>query len=60
MTRYPVFALLDRVWELRDNISSCDASYIALAEALDCALLTSDQRLARAPSARCPITVVPR
>ena len=60
MTRYPVIALLDRVWELRDNVSSYDASYVALAELLDCALLTADERLARVPGTRCPITVVPR
>jgi len=60
MARYPIFGLLDRVWELRDNLSSYDATYVALAESLDCALLTADERLARAPGTRCPITVVPR
>ena len=60
ITRYPVFGLLDRVWELRENVSSYDASYIALAERLDCSLLTADGRLGRAPGTRCPITVVPR
>lgn len=60
MTRYPVFALLDRVWELRDNLSAYDASYVALAELLDCSLLTADGRLGRAPGVRCPITVLPR
>lgn len=60
MTRYPVFALLDRVWQLRDNLSAYDASYVALAEQLDCTLLTADGGLSRAPGARCPITVVPR
>ncbi len=59
MTRYPVFSLLDRVWELRDNLSACDASYVALAELLECSLLTADARLSRAPGIRCPITVVP-
>lgn len=59
MTRYPVAGLLERIWELRDNVSAYDASYIALAEGLDCALLTADARLARAPGSRCPITVVP-
>lgn len=59
MTRYPVFALLDRVWELRDNVSAYDASYVALAELLECNLLTGDARLSRAPGIRCPITVVP-
>ena len=59
MTRYPVFSLLDRVWELRDNLSAYDASYVALAELLDCSLLTADARLSRAPGVRCPITLVP-
>ena len=60
MTRYPVFALLDRVWELRENLSAYDASYVALAELLGCSLMTADGRLGRAPGPRCPITVVPR
>jgi predicted nucleic acid-binding protein len=59
MTRYPVFSLLHRVWELRANLSAYDASYVALAEFLGCALLTADARLARAPGIRCAITVVP-
>jgi predicted nucleic acid-binding protein len=59
MTRYPVFALLDRVWELRDNLSAYDVSYVALAELLNCNLLTADTRLSRAPGIRCAITAVP-
>ena len=59
MTRYPVFALLDRVWELRDNLSAYDASYVALAELLNCNLLTADSRLSRAPGIRCAVTSVP-
>jgi predicted nucleic acid-binding protein len=60
MMRYPVFSLLDRIWELRENVSAYDGSYVALAEALGCALLTADGRLGRAPGVRCPITVVSR
>lgn len=60
MIRYPAFALLGRVWELRDNLSAYDATYVALAEVLDCALLTADARLSQAPGLRCPVTVVPR
>lgn len=60
MTRYPVIGLLERVWEPRENASAYDASYLALAESLDCALLTADARLARVPGSRCPVTVVPR
>lgn len=59
MTRYPVLGLLDRVWELRDNVSAYDASYVALAELLNCHLLTADGRLSRAPGIRCAITVLP-
>jgi predicted nucleic acid-binding protein len=60
MTRYPTVSLLERVWQLRENLSAYDAAYVALAEALDCPLLTADGRLSRAPGARCSITVVPR
>lgn len=59
-TRYPVHTLLHRVWQLRANLSAYDAGYAALAEALQCTLLTADARLSRAPGVRCPITVVPR
>lgn len=59
LVRYPMVSLLDRVWELRDNVSSYDASYIAVAENLGCALLTADARLSRVPGIRCPVTVVP-
>jgi predicted nucleic acid-binding protein len=48
LRRYPHTPLLPRMWELRNNFSSYDAAYIALAEALDASLLTHDGRLARA------------
>lgn len=60
VTRYALVSLLDRIWELRDNLSAYDAGYIALAEVLACPLLTADGRLARAPGVRCSVTVVPR
>jgi predicted nucleic acid-binding protein len=59
VTRYPSLALLDRVWDLRENLTAYDATYVALAEALGCALVTGDGRLSRAPGVRCPITVLP-
>ena len=43
--------LLGRVWTLRNNLTAYDAVYVALAEALDAALLTCDGRLTRAPGA---------
>jgi predicted nucleic acid-binding protein len=39
---------LARAWELRHNFTVYDALYVALAEAIDGALLTSDTRLAAA------------
>jgi predicted nucleic acid-binding protein len=42
--------LLDRVWELRQNLSAYDAAYVALAEVLETVLLTCDGPLARAPN----------
>lgn len=47
--------LLDRAWELRDNVRGSDAMYVALAEALDATLVTTDGRLARATGPRCRI-----
>ncbi len=46
-----------RVWELRSNVTSHDAWYVAVAEALDCALLTLDRRLARASGTTCQFRV---
>jgi predicted nucleic acid-binding protein len=41
--------LLDRVWDLRKNLTAYDAVYVALAEVLDSVLLTCDRRLSQAP-----------
>lgn len=60
LTRYATHGLLGRIWQLRDNLSAYDAGYVALAESLDCSLVTADARISRAPGLRCPITVVPR
>ena len=49
--RFPHEPLADRIWELRGNLSSYDGAYVALAEALDCPLITCDTGLARAASA---------
>lgn len=41
--------LLPRIWSLRDHLTAYDAAYVALAEALGCALLTFDERITAAP-----------
>src|SRR5262249_26228875 len=41
ISRYPGVSMLGRVLELRDNLSAYDATYVALAEGLGCALLTA-------------------
>jgi len=52
---YPYEVLADRAWELRANLTSYDAAYVALAELLAAPLVTLDERLARAPGPRCRI-----
>lgn len=56
--RYPVLPFMSRAYELRANVSAYDATYVALAEQLDCVLVTADRRLAAAPGPRCPVTVL--
>jgi predicted nucleic acid-binding protein len=58
LRRAPHRPLLARCWELRDNLTIYDASYVALAEALDVPLLTGDGRLARAPGPRCRVEML--
>lgn len=60
LDRHPHDVLLDRIWDLRSNLSAYDATYVALAEAMGVALVTADVRLAQAPGPTCPITVVRR
>lgn len=56
--RLPHSPLIERCWQLRDNLSVYDASYVALAEVLGATLLTSDQRLARSPGIRCDVELL--
>ncbi len=59
LTRHLMSDHLGRVWGLREDVTAYDACYVALAEALGCALATLDGRLSRASGPRCPITVLP-
>lgn len=57
---FPFAPFADRVWALRHNLTSYDAWYVALAEALDCPLVTLDRKLAQSSGSRCKIIVPPR
>ena len=52
---WPYDLLAARAWELRQNLSIYDATYVALAEAIGLTLVTLDKRLAKAPGVKCPI-----
>jgi len=56
--RYPHFPFLERVWSLRANATAYDACYLALAEALDAPLLTTDRRLAAVPGHGAMVEVI--
>lgn len=60
LRRFAAVGHIPRIWELRDNLTAYDATYVALAEALACRLVTADARLAQAPGPTCAITVVRR
>jgi predicted nucleic acid-binding protein len=43
----------ERIWELRQSVTSYDAWYVAIAEALEFPLATLDNRLARSSAPKC-------
>jgi predicted nucleic acid-binding protein len=56
--RMPLAPLLQRIWQLRDNLTAYDAAYVALAEQLDAPLVTSDAKLAGSSGPRCTIDLI--
>ena len=50
--------LLQRIWDLRNNLTAYDAAYVALAEALGAPLLTRDRRLAGSAVHRAQIELI--
>jgi len=52
---WPYELLATRAWQLRQNLSIYDASYVALAELLGATLVTLDRRIGGAPGLRCAI-----
>jgi predicted nucleic acid-binding protein len=55
----PARVLAPRIWALRANLTTCDAAYVATAERYECALLSTDARLTRAPGVRCSVLLLP-
>lgn len=56
---FPYEPLAQRVWQLRRNLTSYDAAYVALAEILDAPLITVDRRLAGAAGIACRVELAP-
>lgn len=56
--RMPLAPLLQRIWELRDNLTAYDAAYVTLAERLDGRLITCDTKLAGASGPRCDFELI--
>jgi len=56
--RHSHFDLVGRAWDLRDNLTACDAMYVALAEALGAPLVTCDGPLGASPGHEARIEVV--
>lgn len=56
--RHPVLPLWAGIWARRDNLSSYDAAYLALAEQLDAGLLTLDRGLAAVAKAESRLVAV--
>ena len=57
--RYAHGWLLPRAFELRSNVTVYDGLYLALAEALDAPLLTTDGALANVPGCQARVEVLP-
>jgi len=55
---WPWEVLGERAWEMRHNLTTYDAGYVALAERIDACLLTGDARIASAVGMHCPVDVV--
>ncbi len=58
LRRMPLPPLLERMWQLRRNVTAYDAAYLALAEQLNCPLVTCDAKLAGASGPRGTIELI--
>lgn len=56
--RMPISPLLNRIWQLRENITPYDAAYVALAEQLGGPVITCDAKLAGSSGAQCRFDLI--
>lgn len=59
LVNVPFAPFATRIWELRHNVTSYDAWYVAAAEELDLPLATLDRRLSTATGPRCRFLLPP-
>jgi predicted nucleic acid-binding protein len=57
---WPHEVLAARIWQLRRNLTSYDAAYVALAETIDAPLVTLDRRIQRVPDIGCTVDTPPK
>ncbi|MGH9306010.1 MAG: type II toxin-antitoxin system VapC family toxin [Acidimicrobiales bacterium] len=58
LRRIPLAPLLDRMWELRANVTAYDAAYVAVAEELVAPVVTCDAKLAATSGPRCKFELI--
>jgi len=58
IVRYAHWPFIDRIWELRNNVTAYDAAYLVLAEFLSVPFLTCDGHLRSAPGHQANVEVV--
>ncbi|SCG55683.1 type II toxin-antitoxin system VapC family toxin [Micromonospora humi] len=54
----PTAMLVERMWQLRADVSTYDAAYVAAAELAACPLVTGDSRLAKVGGVRCEVRLI--
>jgi predicted nucleic acid-binding protein len=60
VVRYPHTPMLSRIFQLRDNLTAYDATYVALAEYLGAGLLTKDAAFKSIPGSAVAIELLTR
>mgnify|MGYP002640707052 CR=1 FL=1 len=58
IVKLPFEPFVERIWELRHNVSAHDAWYVAIAETFGVPLATTDRRLANATGPLCEFLVL--